>query len=179
MIARFFAPLGIKIFAGLSALLLVALAVQTIRANHYRDSRDNYKLAAETLKKSYIAAQAAAVAEQKALYASISARQRDKARFADESNRIAQDRARSAVAGYAERMRLDRVCRGSSLDPSAPRPAPDRDGPGGAAEYVAVTRNDFEIMVANSVRLEEVRKWGEALIRDGLAEPLPDPAFGQ
>lgn len=179
MLARLFAPLAVKIFAGVSAFLLIALGVQTARLSWAQRDAASYKLANDTMKKAYTAASAAAIAEQKALYASISARSRDKARFADESNRMAQDRARSAVAGYADRMRLDRICPGARIDPATPAAPADRDGQGNAAEYVAVTRNDFELMVANSVRLEEVRKWGESLISEGLAEKLPDPAFAR
>lgn len=157
------------------ALLCVGLLV---RGNYYHADRNQWRDNYRVQKKAYNAASAAAEAQQKALYASISARQNDKARSADESNRIAQDRARSAVAGYSERMRLDRVCARQANPSSQTGPAQDRDGQGAATEFVAVTKNDFELMVANSVRLEEVRKWGDSLIADGLAEPLPDPAFG-
>lgn len=172
-----FSPLIAKILAGVSAVLLLAVVVQTMRANYFHADRDQWRTNYRVQKKAYNAAAAAANAQQKALYASISARQNEKARLADESNRNAQERARSVIAGYSERMRLDRVCASKALAPSQGQPAQDRDGQGDAAEYVAVTRNDFEIMVANSVRLEEVRRWGESLILDGLAEPIPDPAF--
>ncbi len=173
-----FGPLVAKIAAGVSLVLLIACVGLLFWGKAgWRDAA-SYKVANATMKKAYSAAQAAAEAEQKAYYASISARLSDKARFADESNRIAQDRARPAVSGYVERMRLAPGCAPRQAGSGAQdRPAEHRDGQGGEAEYVAVSRNDFELMVSHSVRLEEVRKWGESLISEGLA--VPDPAFAR
>lgn len=172
-----FSALTSKIFAGTSLALLLALAFAFMWGKAgWRDAA-SYKLAAETLKKSYVAAQAAAEAEQKAYYASISARVSDKARIADHENQIKQDRARIASDSYALRMRINALCvPGQTSVGAEDRPPEDRDGPGAKTEYVAVTKNDFDLMVANSVRLEEVRRWGDSLIADGLA--IPDTAFG-
>lgn len=46
------------------------------------------------------------------------------------------------------------------------------DGPGEAPGMVAVTRDDFDLLTGNSLRLAKVHQDAEALISDGVAVPF-------
>lgn len=105
------------------------------------------------------------------------------ARSADNAN-AENDRLRSAAGRFADarRVRSGLACRppGGAAAPAEDRPAPDRDGPGrdpvgdGA---VVLTRPEYDQFVANTLRLERVRLWGESLIRQDLA--IPEVEFGR
>lgn len=169
-----FSILGAKIFAGTSLALLIALGLTFAWGKAgWRDAH-SYKLAAETLKASYIAAQEAATAEAMAAKLTTEAAYRAKAEKTDAEYQTALDRARSASDAYASRMRVGRIAGPSSQTPS---PADNRgpqepDRP--RADAVLVSRNDFDILVENSVRLEAAHDWALTL---NLA--VPDPSFGK
>lgn len=85
---------------------------------------------------------------------------------------------RDAADRFAAARSLRGVSAGASCGPAAPAPgdpAGDRDGPGDDA--VVLTRPEYDQFVANTLRLEDVRQWGEALITDSLA--LPAAEFGE
>lgn len=171
-----FSALTSRIFGGLALVLLLALGVQTARLNIRTGQRDDYKLANETMKKAYAAAEATASAKAIAAKLGAEAGYRVKAEKTDAEYQTALARAQRASDAYAERMR-------AQVAGSAPRgataPADGRgptspDGPGADAELVAVTRDDFDILVENSVRLEAAHNWAKT-----LNEPMPEPEFAR
>lgn len=172
-----FSALTSKIFGGLSIVLLLALGVQTWRVDHYRDDRDQWKLAFNNQKAAYVAAQEAAKAKAIAAKLTAEAAYRQEAEKTDAEYQTALAAAQRASDAYVARMRAE-AARGASGRPAAPAPSdgpesPDR--PGSDAELVAVTRDDFEIMVENSVRLKAAHDWTKTL----NVGPAPDPAFGR
>lgn len=103
--------------------------------------------------------------------------QRDR-EFADTTKRLSDENevlhARLAAAksvparAYAERMRFDKVCVSNSPADAQGEIAQDRDRPG--ADAVVLERTDYDILVANTVRLQAVREWGLSLQAAGVAE---------
>lgn len=175
MLAKLFAPTIVKILAGLSALLLVALAVQTIRANHYRDSRDQWKTAFDNQKAATIATQQAAKAKAIAAKLTTEARYRAEAEKANDAYQDMLARAQRASDAYAQRMRAKALGDASGRSPAS-TPGDGPEGPDRPrADAVVVGRDDFDILVENSVRLKVAHDWAKTLNVD----PLPDPAFGQ
>ena len=102
--------------------------------------------------------------------------QRDR-EFADTTKRLSDENevlhARLAAAKsvpartYAERMRFDKVCVSNSPADAQGEIAQDRDRPG--ADAVVIERADYDILVANTVRLQAVREWGLELVKAGVA----------
>lgn len=95
---------------------------------------------------------------------------------ADNEAQAALADVRARADAYARRMRLQAGC----INPAAP--AKDGTSQGGDrsgddAEFLAVSRNDFDIMVENSRRLEQVNRWANGLIADKLA--IPEVEFGR
>lgn len=161
-------------------LLAVACWFLWERGNHHEARADNCEIARANDRKAYELA--SKEAEAKAIAAKKETENRY-AQLARKADSLTESRERLLAAShrYAQSHRVRREDVGRSpgrADPASQGgPAEDRDGQGGTADFVAVSRNDFDVMVANSVRLEEVRRWGESLIIAGLA--VPDPAFGQ
>lgn len=103
--------------------------------------------------------------------------QRDR-EFADTTKRLSDENevlhARLAAAKsvpartYAERMRFDKVCVSNAPAAAQGEIAQDRDRPG--ADAVVLERADYDILVANTVRLQAVREWGLELVKAGVAE---------
>lgn len=104
------------------------------------------------------------------------------ARRADHAEQEIDD-LRAAARRYAERVRVQdpRARRSDPGSAAETGSSPDRDGPGDDAELygVFVSRNDFDILVENSLRLERVWRWGNELIDLDRAAPvdLPEPDF--
>lgn len=174
MLAKFFAPMAVKILAGISAFLLILCVGFLIRGNHYRHDRDQWKLAFNNQKAAYVAAQDAAKAQAIAAKMAAEARYRVEAERADNEYQTALARAQRASDAYAARMRPQTTSGASG--PASPAPpgdspqSPDRS----RQDAVLVGRDDFDILVENSVRLEAAHNWAKT-----LNQPLPDPAFGQ
>ena len=84
--------------------------------------------------------------------------------------------ARSIV--YADRMRADKVCGRTAPAPAQDNPAPVDNSPG--QDAIVVSRDDFDILTENTIRLKAAHDWGLALVKEGLAEPVvwPEPALG-
>lgn len=185
MLTKLFAPLAVKIFGGLALLLLVLLGVQTARLGIRTGQRDNYKLASETLKKSYIAAQAAAEAEQKAYYASISARYRARAVTSETDHAKTLEGSQRATDRFIADNRFVRPKAGGTLGGSGAGaqggdPAiPDDAAP--ETELVAVKPEDVHACAADYAYAQSAYELAQGLIVDGLAVPLsdaaPDPSF--
>lgn len=113
---------------------------------------------------------AAALAQVKAAEARSLAAAKENTHVETEIRTVYRDRAGT----YADRMRLDKVCRSDPSAPASPDPAPVDHRPSG--EAVVLERADFNQLVANTARLEAVHEWGEGLIRDGTAVASPVPA---
>lgn len=167
-------------------LLILALGIQTARLSIRTGERDNYKLAADTLKKSYVAAQAAAEAEQKAYYASISGRLRDEAAKSETGHAKLHEDSQRASDGYIAAHRVRVQTGGSSSSTSAGTqggsPAVP-DGPASETDMVAVKPEDIHNCAADYAYAKSAYDFAQGLIVDGLAvplnEPAPDPAFAR
>ncbi|NKJ43180.1 hypothetical protein [Novosphingobium sp. SG720] len=88
------------------------------------------------------------------------------------------ERGRAAGAAYAAAHRVPASCPASQPGhadlPGADHPAPLDDGAGSAADDVALSRADFEILTGNSLRLAQVYQDAQALIAAGIAVAPPD-----
>lgn len=97
--------------------------------------------------------------------------------IADETDKEAQTAladARSRADAYARRMRVQ----GTGCAPSGSTSPADSSGPespdrsGQDAGMVALTRDDFDTLVENTIRLNEAQRWALT-----LNEPIPAPQF--
>ncbi len=92
---------------------------------------------------------------------------------------------RAAGAAYADshRVRPPAVCAASPAGvPGTDRPDPQHDGPGDAADMVAISTANFDTCTVNSQRLAKVRADAQALIAAGVAvadTSEPQEASGQ
>jgi hypothetical protein len=158
---------------------VIVLCALSLWLNHGKqaalDDRDALATRLVEQKAEYVAAQDAAKAKAEAAriatenrYAEIARRKRD-----DETA------ARDAIARYVAANRLQNACRPTSGTGKAGEsdPAKRRDEPGGETEFLAVSRNDFDILVENTHRLERVHQWGNDLITEKLA--VPEVEFGR
>ena len=182
---------GIVGFLGLPGIVLAgALAWQYVRyeglpligggkIERIENERDDWKRASQGWKTAHaklIAKYETELAEAKAARAAARADYDDAARRADRAETDLDD-MRTRASRYATRMRI--TTRQGELDTSSPAdPAEGGDGPGATTEFVAVARNDFDILVENSLRLEKVFRWGQDLIDRKRAVALPEPEFG-
>ena len=142
--------------------------------------RDNWKRASQGWRTAHAKLQSkfqTAIAEAELDRARAVTDYTDAARRADRAEADLND-MRNRARNYATRMRI-KVVQGRLADAPTDSPAPDRNGPGEATEFVAVTRNDFDILVENSLRLEGVWRWGQDLIDRQRAVPMPEPEFGK
>lgn len=161
---------------GLGLIAALALGLLWLRGDHYRSDRDAWRSAFTAQKAATVAAQAEARAKAEAQRIATENRFANHARRADH---VSQD-LRDLRAG-ADRFATGRVWTpGASGAPGGPgAPAQGDPAPGGdrsGATAVVLTRPEYEQFVANTLRLEQVRRWGEALILDGLA--IPEVQFG-
>lgn len=173
MIANFFSSLAAKVLGATSLALLIACAVLWASTSHYKHKFENEHIARENDRKAYELA--AKEAEAKAIAAKLAteATYRAKAEEADNDYQTMLARARRAADAYAQRMRAQ-VARGASGNPASPAPGNSPEGPDGPrADAVVVGRDDFDILVENSVRLKAAHDWAKTL----NVEPIPDPAF--
>lgn len=164
---------------GIGSLALAA-ALGWWRAGVWHDIADKRAETIVVQKKAYEAAQAAAHA--RAVIARIqtensyaqAAHAADRVRDADHALRRAAD-----LYARAHGLRAEAAQGGAGPTGAAGQggPADGGDGPGPAAELLAINRNDFDILVANSIRLKRVQEWGDDLIQRKLA--LPEVEFGK
>lgn len=174
---RVIAFLKSPLFRWVAATLLIATLWW--RGSHYEADRDRWQAAFKAQKAATVAIAEEARAKAEAARIHTERRYAQLARDADAGARSADLHA--AARRYADAHRLrpetDRPARSGTTATGEGDPAGGGDGPGQATEFLVVTRNDFDLLVANSIRLEQVHRWGQSLIRDNLAMPLPD--FGQ
>jgi hypothetical protein len=120
----------------------------------------------------YIAAQAEAQRLAIAARDATERRYKDIAHDADTKAAAALVDARSLSVRYADahRVRDQAACRsgGNTVATGQDRTASDSSGPG--ADAIVLSQADFDVLNANTVRLEQVRQWGEALVGAGLAK---------
>lgn len=186
MISDFLAPIGTRIFGGLSLALLLGCgglylwgsaesnradawqARSKLEASNHRQTKANYRLA-----------QARAEERQKALRQAEARKSYEIAERLDHAD-AENDRLRALAGRFGDARRVQ-ACRAVSSSASGgpvplreDQPAPDRDGPG--ADAVVLTRPEFDELVDNTLRLERVRRWGQSLITEGLA--IPAAEFG-
>lgn len=161
---------------GLGLLAALALGLLWLRGNHYRDDRDAWQSAFTAQKAATLAAQSEAKAKAEAQVIATENRYAVLARKADH---VSQD-LRDLRAG-ADRFAAARVwppaaehAPGGPGAPAPGGPAPGSDRSGGDA--VVLTRPEYDQFVANTLRLERVRRWGETLITAKLA--MPEVEFG-
>ncbi len=115
----------------------------------------------------------------------LEAKYTEQAKEADRANAKAIEADRPAVVRYIDRWRVreEGLCVSRPAAPAEGPTAPDRDGPGVAPAMVAVRTDEFERLVEQSRRLQQVNAWGLSLIEDGTAEAIkagvPEPAFGE
>lgn len=173
-----FSALTSKIFGGAAIALALVAGVQTIRANHYEHSRDEWKQAHAAQKAAYEAAQDAARAKAIAAKIEQETRYADLARQSRQSARAADFRRDARRFADAQRVRTKAVegAAGGTASPGEDSPAPVDNGPGDRSEYVWLRRDQFDAFVENTDRLIQVKEWGDRLIADGLA--VPEPEFG-
>ncbi len=170
MIGALFGQLGTRIFGGLSIALLIACFGLWLRGNHYEGQRDKARTELAQMQ----AANREATAKQKAQNLAVEAAYKRKAEETDAQYQKALDSARSASERYALNHRVPAYHRGGGpVAPAPDQPAPSPDGP--RTDAVVVSRDDFDIMVENSVRLQAAHDWAKTLTQD----PLPDVEFGQ
>lgn len=174
------AALVAKVLGGLSLGLALALAASVIWGQAGWRTAESYKLAHRLQKEAYQSAQAAA--RNKALAQRIRTENRyaELSRQADYAeNQVADLRAAADRFGRL-RAQAARGAPGRSLATAPGYPAQDRDRPGEnalAEPGVLLTKPEYDELVANTLRLERVRRWGETLIQGGLA--LPEVEFGK
>lgn len=178
-----FSALTSKIFGGVSLVLLIVCGVLLARGNHYRAKADSWESAAKAQQQAVIAVAAAAQAKAIAQKITTENTTADLARRADHAE-DQLDALRASADRFAAARRPHGVLCGAAAARSASGgpapasegdPAPDRDRPG--ADAVVLTRDEWDQLVANSLRLERVRQWGSTLIREKLA--LPEVEFGR
>ena len=73
-----------------------------------------------------------------------------------------------AADRYAGRMRFDKVCVSNAPATAEGQVAEVSDRPG--ADAVILERADYDILIANTLRLKAVHEWGEGLKAAGVAE---------
>jgi hypothetical protein len=101
--------------------------------------------------------------------------EKDNAHEADKNDRIAQLEARQPAVVYRDRFRVRDICKGIAFNPDSTAADPvaeSGNGQGDIADMVAISSADFDQCTTNSVRLQSVKRWGDALIEKGLAIPV-------
>jgi hypothetical protein len=174
MLAKFFAPLAVKVMGGLALVLLIALGVQSIRAEHYHDKAESCEAGRKADRDAYVAAQVEAKAAQDRLNASISARYKAAAEETDREHTKALQDAHSAAERFIAGNRLRQSAQGA-----AGRSGPTAQGAGSSvpdepaadAELVAVSAGDVRVCTMDHEYAASAYQWAQRLIRGGVAEP--------
>ncbi|MEJ5976990.1 hypothetical protein WG901_10120 [Novosphingobium sp. PS1R-30] len=153
-------------------LVLLILAVLWGRAG-WRDA-GSWETAHNNQKAATIATQKAA--EAKALAVKIQTENRY-AEIAGEADRLDLSDARARAADYARRMRAEVACHAPRRPAAAAQgEAPPLDN-GVPADAVVLTRPEYDLFVEIALDRWRNYEWGQSLIRDGLAEPMPEVAL--
>lgn len=154
----------------LAVPLLIAVAVQTYRLNSAKADLLEKQAIISNMETASKAAKAAQIALNQATEAAYKA----EAERTDREYSLALNDALRAANAYADRNRVRSVCEGIARQAG---PAAEGDlakgGDGTSADAIVVSRADFETLNANTLRLKAVNEWGDRLIKEGLAQPLP------
>lgn len=133
---------------------------------------------ADKFKAAQEAARAQALAEREALTATYK-------ELADAADlRLAKAKGSAAAYAATHRVRFGKDCGGATQPSGLPSPSPDDNGPGDAADMVAISREDFDKLTDAALRAAANNAWGQSLVNEGLAVPryiapdIPEPAFG-
>lgn len=169
-----------KVLGATCVLLIVACACLLFwgRAGYALSDRWETKSIAErdahrTTKENVRAAQVAAATAAEAARLATEAHSRQLAERADNAE---QDlaAARDAAARFADARRLQHDSGGAARSPASDTGAASQadaaargDRPG--ADAVVLTRAEYDQFAGNTLRLEQVRQWGQSLIDAGLA----------
>jgi hypothetical protein len=110
--------------------------------------------------------------EQLALNQAVQNKQNQIARLTDENetNRL---KIASAADAYARRMRWGNHCPAQAN--TTPESDPSEGGDRPSEDAVILSRADFDILNANTGRLMNVNAWGNKMVTEGIATPLPPP----
>ena len=146
------------------------LAATTLWERHEATSWHTVAIRDEAALKAVPAAQAKALAAQKAVDAQFAAKSANDAKVSDDDPQTA---ILDAVAQYAaaHRVRPPADCRGAGVA-SAPAPgdaAPVDHGPGAGA--IVLSEGDYAILNGNTERLLKAHAFAEKAIADGVAVP--------
>ncbi|MGX7895448.1 hypothetical protein [Tsuneonella sp. HG222] len=157
----------------LAALLFVGFATQTIRIEGlsvwpfkivgFKEEIRTIRLDLDSIKR----AQETAALKAKQAKAEAEAEYRKKAEITDAKYKAELADARSRAARYADANRVRRQANGGS--PGGPAAPGGSDAPEGAdgrsedAELVAVSREDFDILNENTIRLQQAHEWALGL----------------
>jgi hypothetical protein len=185
MLGKLFAAPLAKAAGGIILALALACAGLWLwgRAGHAAADRWEAKAIAErdnhrATKANVQAAQAAAAAAARAARLATEEHSRRLAERADHAEEDLAD-ARAAAVRYADAHRVP-VGTGSAAGGSASHTgaagqadaAARGDGPG--ADAVVIERSAFDQLVSNTLRLEQVRRWGQSLIDAGFGVPMAE-----
>jgi len=164
-----FTPLLAKIFAGVSAFAIVSCLLLYIWGDGWRDKAHRLmsenaliRIDLQSLKTANEEATKRALAE-KAAQEALDAKRKEES---DAKLAEARKDARAAAARYAanNRVRPQTAPGGSGCTnlSGTSTTAGGLDGPCPDAEYVALGREDFDILIDNTIRLKEAADWAKS-----------------
>lgn len=171
MFSTLIGQLGTRIFGTLSIALALVLGVQTVRLHSAQNhvARLNAEIAA------IMSAQEAAKLKAEAARKQTETTYQEIARHADERAAQAYANGRDAASRYADLHRVRPAACGPSSGPASPAvPDPSGDHNELGPDAVILSREDFDRLNANTLRLQQVHEWGERLMDEGLAMPAPE-----
>lgn len=173
-----FSALGAKLFGGLSLALALTSAGLLVRGNYWQGRADGWEATAGKWKDAQQAHEAAYIAAQKsaadAAHTARLATEEQSRLIAERADHEDLDAARAAAARFADARRVQDGATRSAGSPASSAgaasqadAAPRSDGPG--ADAVVLSRAEFDQLTGNTLRLEQVRRWGQSLVDAGLA----------
>lgn len=163
-----------RILAGIAGVLLIGGLLFAV--SHYRSRVHEL----EALRKADAArialATAQATAAQIAVNHAPAAKSQTIAENSRDQSQAYYDEGRRAGLAYAAAHRVRPEAVGCPVSasgvPGTDRAATVDDGPGAAADMVALSQADFDLLVSNSTRLAQVHQDADALIASGVAVAL-------
>lgn len=167
-----FSALTSKVYGALAVFFLGLALIQTARIEGFLFWDGLYEQlgdARETIVGMKVASENAGK-EQLALNQAVQSKQNQIARLTDENetNRL---KIAAAADAYARRMRWRNHCPAQAN--TAPESDPSESGDRPSEDAVILSRADFDILNANTGRLIDVNAWGNKMVTEGLATPLP------
>lgn len=173
MLDKLTAPFLSKVLGGLSLALLISLALTWQWGKAGWRNAESCQIARANDRKAYELAAKEAEAKAVAAKLATEARYRAAAEKTNGDYQTALARAQRASDAYRMRNQAARRAPSHATPPADNRSPESPDRSGADAELVAVTRQDFDVLVENSVRLKAAHEWAKTL----NVEPVPDPTF--